>query len=39
MSALKANGRGITTLEAAVANPVVGQEIRIQKNLLHERSL
>jgi hypothetical protein len=29
----------IMTLEAAVANPVVGQEIRIQKNLLHERSL
>ena len=31
--------QGIRTLEAAVANPVVGQEIRTQKNLLYERSL
>jgi hypothetical protein len=39
LSGLEANGKGIRTLEAAVANPVVGQDIRTQTNLLHERSL
>jgi hypothetical protein len=31
--------QGIRTLEAAVASPVMGQEIRTKKTLLYERSL